>query len=100
MSGLSVLRSVVGPESGRDTLGVLVLAERVLLEVDRERLHVRSGLGHITHHDARVHSPGEERTERHVGHQPLAGRVGEQLVELWTGVLEAELRAARIPSDQ
>ena len=61
---------------------VIELAERALLERDRERL--QRPVDHPRHQRgdrAAVEAAREEHAERHVGHQPDAHRLFEQLAE-------------------
>ena len=87
----------VGLDRGRHLPRVIELAERALLESDREGL--QRPIDHPRHQrgdGAAVETAGEEHAERHVGHQPDAHRLFEPGAELLHGVLLGELCEALV----
>ena len=79
---------VLGAEALRHLAGIGQLVEVALAEANREGLHRRAAeLGHLGHHRARIHAAAEERTQRHIGHQPSPHGVAEELTKACDGVL-------------
>ncbi len=84
-------------DRARDLAGVIQLAERPIGKRDRERVDRPVDLPRHQRRDGAAVDPArQEHPERHVGHQPQANGLLEQVAELFDQALVADLVERRV----